>query len=123
MPNENEGLKYEGLVALMLGVEDRIEKRSKDRHDEFREFVDHRFTKLDQHNEKQNGTIKNTIDRVHNLEHGTKYVKLLKWVDTHPKRSIILIVLSWFITSIAVTNAVCNNWLPRIWDLIIKIAT
>ena len=123
----SDQLKYEGLVALMLGVEERIEKRSKDRHDEFKDFVDHRFTKLDEHNKKQNGAIFKIENRVLDLEieqkKDNKYVRFLKWVDTHPRRSIIAILGSWTILTVMVSNAVAHNWLPKLWELVIKVIT
>ena len=130
MPEGNEGLKYEGLVALMIGMEERIKKDSKERLDEFKVFADHRFTKLDEHNEWQNGSMHKMSERIHKAEHridevsnGNKYVRLLKWIDTHPRRSIVMIIGAWTIASIAVTNAVCNNWLPRLWEVVINIVT
>ena len=116
MTKETDQLKYEGLASIILTGQE----HAKERHDDFKVFVDHRFTGLEKHNEKQNGKINKTMDRVDKLEQGNQYTKLLKWVDIHPRRSIILVLSSWFLVSTIVTNAVVNNWMPRLWELIVK---
>ena len=128
MPTGNEELKYEGLIALMIGMEERIDKKADQRMVDFREFVDHRFTKVDDHNAWQNGSMHKMAERVHKLEHktdeigrGNNYVRLLKWIDTHPRKSIVLIIGTWSAASLLVTNAVCNHWMPRLWDLILNV--
>ena len=109
-------MKYEGLASIILTGQE----HAKERHDDFKEFVDHRFSGLEDHNEKQNGSIQKTMDRVNVLERGNQYVRLLKWVDIHPRRSIIVTLASFFIVSTIVTNAVVNNWMPRLWELIVR---
>lgn len=118
MANEIDQLKYEGLASIIvLGQE-----HAKERHDDFKDFVDHRFTGLEEHNEKQNGSIYKTMERVNKLEKGTQYTRFVKWVDLHPKKSIFFALSSWTMGTIAITNAVANNWMPRLWELILKIA-
>jgi len=119
MTKETDEMKYEGLAALIIEGQ----RHAKERHENFKQFVDHRFSGLEKHNEKQNGAISETINRVTNLEHGNKYSRFLKWIDMHPRRSIIVVFASWFVVSTIVTNAVVNNWMPKFWDLVIKIVT
>lgn len=119
MTKETDQMKYEGLASLIIEGQ----RHDKERHENFKEFVDHRFTGLEEHNEKQNGTIGKTIVRVDDLEKGNKYSRLLKWIDTNPRRSIIMVLALWFLVDTAVTNAIVNNWVPRFWELLVKIVS
>lgn len=112
-------MKYEGLTALIIEGQE----HAKERHDDFKEFIDHRFTGLEKYNEKQNGSIQKTKDRVLVLEQGSRYTKLLKWIDTHPKRSIVIILSIGVVLSGTVMHAVAEGWIPELWRLIIKIVT
>ena len=116
----SDELKYEGLVALMLGVEERIEKRSTERHNDLKEAMDIRFRGLEAHNERQNGAIMKIKDRVEVLEEERKYTRIMKWVDKHPKRSAFILLTSWIAISSIVTYAIGVGALPKLWELIVK---
>jgi hypothetical protein len=109
-------LKYEGLASIIIEGQ----RQARERHDDFKDFVDRRFVGLEQHNEKQNGIIKETIERVDHLEEDRKYTKIMKWVDKHPKRSVLIIVGSWIAISSIVTYAIGVGALPKLWELIVK---
>jgi len=109
-------LKYEGLASLIIEGQ----KQARERHDDFKEFVDRRFTDLDKHNEKQNGIIGEIDARLGCVEEDKKYTRIMKWVDKHPKRAVIVVVGSWITVSSVVTYAIGVGALPKLWEIIVK---
>lgn len=116
-------LKYEGLASLIIEGQKQARERDVDirkRQDDFVAMVDRRFEGLEKHNERQNGIIRETVNRVSCIEEDKKYTRILKWVDKHPKRSIMVIVGSWIAISSVVTYAIGVGALPKLWELITK---
>ena len=64
MSDANSEMKYEGLAALIVTQHEAQEKR----HDDFQKFVDQRFSGLEEHNRKQNGSISKALDKIGTLE-------------------------------------------------------
>ena len=132
MSDENNEMKYEGLAALIVTLDDNHERRMKD----FKEFVDRRFTGLEQHNKKQNGSIATALNKVSDLEkesaerkltcgaavkalqNEVKYTKFVMWVDQHGKVSAVILIAILLITQSIVIAAVSNGWFSKLLDLI-----
>ena len=112
-------MKYEGLTALIIEGQ----RHAKERHENFEKFIDHRFTGLENYNKKQNGSIQKTMEKVNVLEQGNKYTKFLKWIDKHPKRAIAITLSTVVLLAGMVMHAVMEGWLPKFWELIVKIIT
>lgn len=116
-------LKYEGLASLIIEGQKQARERDVDirkRQDDFVAMVDRRFEGLEKHNERQNGIIRETVNRVSCIEEDKKYTRILKWVDKHPKRSIMVIVGAWIAISSVVTYTIGVGALPKLWELITK---
>ena len=132
MSDENKEMKYDGLAALIVTLEDNHERR----HTEFKEFIDQRFSGLEEHNRKQNGSISEAIGSIGKLEDESnerkltcgaavkalqkevKYTKLVMWIDRRWKLAISLAIGVLLITQMVVHAAVANGWLSKIFDLI-----
>lgn len=109
-------LKYEGLASLIIEGQ----KQARERHDDFKDFVDRRFEGLEDHNKKQNGIIGEIDARLACVEEDRKYTRIMKWVDKHPKRTVFLVVGSWIAISSIVTYAIGVGALPKLWEVLTK---
>lgn len=130
--NELKEMKYEGLAALIVTLEENHERRHKD----FKEFVDNRFTGIEEHNRKQNGSIAEAMKKIGELEREAnerkltcgaavqtlqrevKYTKMVLWIDKHWKGALFILVGVLLVTQGIVHAAVAGGWLSKIWELI-----
>lgn len=116
-------LKYEGLASLIIEGQKQARERDEDirrRQDDFIGMVDRRFEGLEKHNVKQNGIIGEIDARLACVEEDKKYTRIMKWIDKHPKRAVVIVVGSWISISSVVTYAIGVGALPKLWELIVK---
>ena len=131
MPNEEE-MRYEALATLIASHHE----ENKQRHKAFASEVDRRFAGLEHHNRKQNGAIQESLKRiaiieqesatrgatckvvVEAMEKNLKYAKLIKWVDKHPKISIVVLVVLIFTSTGVIHAAIEGGWVLRIIEII-----
>lgn len=132
MSDEVNEMKYEGLAALIVTIEENHEKRHKD----FKEFVDMRFNGLEEHNKKQNGNIGTAMKKIGELEREAnkrkltcgaavetlqkqaKYVKFVMWIDQKWKLALFLFIGILLVTQAIVHAAVEHGWLSKLFELI-----
>lgn len=132
MSDANSEMKYEGLAALIVTQHEAQEKR----HEDFMKFVDQRFTGLEEHNRRQNGSITTAINdiaklkkesnerkltcgaAVETLQKEVKYTQFVKWIDQHGKTAAVVFIITLLVTQTIVYAAVSNGWLAKIFDLI-----
>jgi membrane-bound ClpP family serine protease len=132
MSDESQEMKYEGLAALIVT----LERNHARRHEDLKEFVDERFSGLEDHNRKQNGSISEAMEKIRKLEKESqerkltcgaavkalqkevKYTKFVMWIDKNWKASILLLIGALLITQAVVQAAVFNGWFSQLWDII-----
>jgi hypothetical protein len=132
MSDESKELKYEGLAALIVTQNEAQNKRI----DDFEKFIDRRFTGLEEHNKKQNGSISMALDKIADLERESqsrkltcqaavetlqrdvKYMKFVQWIDKRWKLAVFIAVGILLVTQAIVHAAAQNGWIERLFQLI-----
>jgi len=132
--SNSEEMKFESLAQLISTHHEENKTRLKD----FKDFMDQRFTGLENHNRKQNGTINKTLERVADIEkeqqeraltckaavevlqEKTRYVRVVEWIDRHPKTFIISVVLIIILSQTFVHVAVEQKWIGKLIELIVR---
>ena len=125
MSKESDEMKYEGLAALIVTLDEKNEKR----------FVDKRFTGLEKHNRNQNGAIskarddiddvKKEMDKreltcmasVDSMQKNVKYVRVIEWIGKRWK-----LTLFGFIGILLITNYIVDRgWMGKLFEIIKEI--
>ena len=131
----NEALKFEALASLIIEGNRNAELR----HNDLRSEMYRRFDKLDEHNAYQNGSIgtaiqeiadlkKESNDRkltcgaaVEELKRRTRYTGMVKWVNEHQKKFLVLFSISFLGTIWVFTYIVENQLVKQFWDVLKQI--
>ena len=140
--NPIEALKFEALSAIIIQGQQAAEHRHNDLKEDMRlrfDKVDERLHDNEEYNQIQNGRQADALNKIHALEaesqerkltcmaavqvlqKRTKYTRIVKWIDEHPKRAVVLIGGSVVLTQIIVLHAFQNNWLNQLWIIIKEI--
>lgn len=135
--SDSEGRKFDALATLIAANHEDQKQALKS----FKEFIDYRFSGLEEYNKKQNGSILKVVEQVAQVEReqfqrgltckktveamssNLKYIKLVKWVDGHVKLSIVLFVVMVFISTGIIYIATESGWLVKLIKMITGLFT